>query len=304
MSFQALLLRWALVVGRSHRVVARLMQQPPRNVQAVHPKHFGPGIDVQANGVPDCPCWTLRPAGTSAPGPHVLFLHGGGYMMEAMPPHRKAIEHWIRHHGLTVTFADYPLAPEHTCVQTLAATLAAYQQLTARYPHDAWTVFGDSAGGGLALALQQQLRQLQAPLMPHRLVLMSPWVDVGMHDPLALQAERFDPLLRVAGMKAIGRLYAGERPVTDPICSPLFGDMNDLGEVLLLAGSHELLLPDCLSLKARLEAAQGNRVEWVLGQGMMHDWIMLPLPEAKRTLDQIAEFVQRAPAGARPDPAA
>ncbi len=225
-------------------------------------------------------------------------------MMEAMPPHRKAIEHWIRHHGLTVTFADYPLAPEHTCVQTLAATLAAYQQLTARYPHDAWTVFGDSAGGGLALALQQQLRHLQAPLMPQRLVLMSPWVDVGMHDPRALQSERLDPLLRVAGMKAIGRLYAGERPVTDPICSPLFGDMNGLGEVLLLAGTHEVLLPDCQNLKAKLEAADGTRVEWVLGRGMLHDWIMLPVPEAQQTLDQIARFVQRLPVGSGPDPAA
>ena len=97
-------------------------------------------------------------SGKKTNGGHVIFLHGGGYVAEATASHRRIIEELVKMYGLKVTFIDYPLAPEHTYEKTHKIVMKAYREITIKNYGDEFYLFGDSAGGGLALAVLQILR--------------------------------------------------------------------------------------------------------------------------------------------------
>ena len=90
----------------------------------------------------------------------VLFLHGGAYCVGSPRTHR-ALAAWLaRDSGLPVVVPDYRLAPEHPFPAALDDALAVYDVLAAQGPV---LIAGDSAGGGLALALAVQVRDSGRP---------------------------------------------------------------------------------------------------------------------------------------------
>ena len=231
---------------------------------------------------------TVKLNSRAAKNTHVVFLHGGGYVSEANMMHRKLIEKMVKLYGLKVSFVDYPLAPENSAEHIVSLALKAYSEITDRNADDEFVLFGDSAGGGLALLLLQQLRDRQVEPFPKRTVLFSPWVDVSMSNPDITTIE--DPLLHMPGMVEAGRLFAGDLDVKDPMVSPLYHDMENLGAVLAFIGTEESLYPDCLLMRDKMEAANGTWIELQIVEGMVHDWILAPLPETREALDHIAEF--------------
>lgn len=126
---------------------------------------------------------------------HVFFLHGGAYVAEASAGHSRIVKHLVRDFGLHVTFIDYPLAPEYTATTTHRVVLNAYEEVAIRYPDHEFGLFGDSAGGGLALALLQVLRDAGAQHRPIRTALVSPWVDLTLSNPDSAALQRKDFIL-------------------------------------------------------------------------------------------------------------
>lgn len=234
------------------------------------------------------------------PSFHLLYLHGGAYSFEISFLHWRFLEDLIRRTGCSVTVPLYPLAPEHGYRETLASVLAHYADLCARVAPARLAVMGDSAGGGLSLALAQALPAAGLP-QPGQIVLLSPWLDLTMDDPATLAHIVHDPVITPEAALAAARLYAGDLPLDDPRVSPLFGAMAGLAPVAVLTGTADLLNPEAWRLVQRLEAA-GQAVELVEHAGMVHAWMLLPLPEAERAREQIAglltaRFRQEAEAG-------
>lgn len=223
---------------------------------------------------------------------HVIFLHGGGYVAEAMASHRRIIEGLAEKFNLKVSFIDYPLAPENKYDKTHEILMKAYIEIALKNVGDEFCLFGDSAGGGLALAFLQELRDKKVDPFPKKTALISPWVDLTMSSPGIEEAEAKDPLFTMDGLRRAAADYAGDANPALPLISPLYGYMHNIGDILLTVGTHEILNPECKRLKAKLIAAYGTSVEFFEGEKMVHDWI-LGFPffrESVKALDRVGEF--------------
>ncbi|OCC05685.1 hypothetical protein BA190_06960 [Labrys sp. WJW] len=227
---------------------------------------------------------------------HLIYLHGGAYSFAISFLHWRFLEDLIRRTGCSVTVPFYPLAPENDHRDVLASALAHYTDLCARVAPERVAVMGDSAGGGLALALAQALVAAGHP-QPGQVVLLSPWLDLTMDDPATLAHRPHDPVITPEAARAAARLYAGDLPLDDPGISPLYGEMRGLAPVAIMTGTADLLNPEAHRLVQRLEAA-GQPVELLEQAGMVHAWMLLPLPEAIQARRQIGDLLN---ARFRPD---
>ena len=221
---------------------------------------------------------------------HVVFLHGGAYVMRAVKAHKNIIEKLVKKFHLKVTFIDYPLAPENTADKAHRVLMDAYRHITNKYKDDEFYLFGDSSGGGLALAFLQILKNKENLPFPKKTALMSPWVDVSMTNEEIPEFAEKDPLLPLNGLIITGKQFAGELDVKNPMISPIYGNMDNLGEIFLIFGTNEILYPDCLKLSDMLEVAIGTSVEIKIGENLCHDWILAPLKESEETIDEIGNF--------------
>ena len=180
----------------------------------------------------------------------LLYLHGGAYCVGSPATHRALTARLAHATGMPLFAADYRLAPEHRFPAALDDALAAYRALRANGPV---VLAGDSAGGGLALALAIALRDAgESP--PAALLLLSPWADMALEGapPTPPPGEA---MLSVGWALACARLYLGETPATDTLASPLRADLRGLPPVLIQAGTDEMLHDQALALHDALQAA-------------------------------------------------
>ena len=227
--------------------------------------------------------YTVRPRNGAPARGQILYLHGGGYVN---PP---AFLHWwfvarlVKTLGVACTVPRYPLAPEHTCETGIAFAGEVYARLVAEHGAKTLLVMGDSAGGGLALAMLQQTN-----VAPVGLVLNAPWLDAGVSDPAQIEIERHEWLLNRFTLRTWGKWWGGPRDLTDPLVSPLFGDLSKLPPTLMFAGSADILVADA----RRLAAAAPDRVKYIEEDGLMHVYPLMPFfPETRRAWTQIGTFV-------------
>lgn len=267
------------------RRLAGAMTHPPRRCwPALVPAWLERRYDVRVEAMGTGRV-AIASAGTRTTGRQLFFLHGGAYTLG--PLHWRLAQEYLDG-GWTVWMVDYPLAPEHTVEATVPMVIQAWRAATATGPVD---LAGDSAGGGLALVLRQQIRD-QGLIPPRRTALFSPWVDLVMDDPATLAAAEHDPVLSLRGLRRAARMYAGNRDLADPLLSPGNGDLDDLGEIRAWAGTRELFLPQCLTLAERAAIAHETRLDLHIGQGLIHDWPLFPSPEARTTLAEAARFLR------------
>ena len=222
----------------------------------------------------------------------LLYLHGGGYFSCSPVTHR-AITAAFALRGFRVFAPRYRLAPEHPFPAALDDTLAAYQALLLLAPgHIA--IGGDSAGGGLALALLLAIKARNLP-MPACAALFCPWTDLaGTGASLTRNAKR-ESLLYGPKVKDAAAVYLQGQDPTNPLASPLYGDFTGLPPLLIQVGAPEILLDDSTRLAARAEAA-GVSVELTIWDNLPHVWHVAQrfLPEARAALDQAASFAKSA----------
>jgi len=275
-------------------LTARLLARPPRGTDACEAHRFPPALHPARRCLPEGRMITLD----SNPQDdrnrtHIIYLHGGAYMLEATAMHRRFAGILAGRHNLRVSLLFYPLAPQSRCTQTLDRTAVLYSALRCLYGLDRFIFMGDSAGGGLALALMQRLRTLRPGHMPAAGVLFSPWLDLGLNSPLIPSYAHKEAVLPLAGLRRAGQLYAGDLDSQDPRCSPLYGGAGNLGRLLIFVSRHELFYPDCLSFYTRARRAAGTEIELVAEPRRLHCWpLMPPCSEQKNNFRQIAEFCE------------
>lgn len=237
------------------------------------------------------PVVTITPRrGASAGAGHLLYLHGGGYVMDIAAVHWDAVLRLCAMLGAGATVPLYPLAPEHKAAQVVPAMQALFADLAAQHGAAAVTVMGDSAGGGMALALAQQ-QKLAGAAMPGRLVLWSPWLDATASDPAQRAVEPHDRMLAISGLATCGQMYAGDLPLSDPRLSPLSGDLTGLPPMAIFSGTSDILIVDGRRLAERLRAS-GAAHQYHEYDGLFHVWMLLPVPEGRRALEQTAAFIR------------
>ncbi len=221
---------------------------------------------------------------------HIIFLHGGAYFAEAVKGHRQLIEKLVLLYDFKVSFIDYPLSPENNAMITIRFVEKAFHKIAIEFPNDEFVLFGDSAGGGLALALIQILRDNNNPHRPLKTVLVSPWLDISMSNCEIAAYTGKDVLLNLNGLRECGKIYAQDLDLKDPKVSPVYGNLDNLAQIKIFVSDSELLYPDCMLLKRKLDSASGSTAFLSIKEKMVHDWIVLPINERDDTIDEMVDF--------------
>jgi monoterpene epsilon-lactone hydrolase len=205
----------------------------------------------------------------------IVHLHGGGYSLGSPETHRPLAARLSRRIGRPVLLPRYRQPPEHPCPAALADVLALWHAL----PESSTRVLsGDSAGGGLALALVMALRDAGERL-PERMVLMSPWTDLSLSGASIDRQGETDVFFQRAGLELMAGRYAGAIERRDPRVSPLWGELGGLPAMLIQAGGDEALLDDSIRLAERVRAA-GGEVELRIWDGQGHVFQATPMLSA------------------------
>jgi triacylglycerol lipase len=245
------------------------------------------GLNVQRSEFEGMPVWALQsPESTS--DETVVAIHGGAFVAHV------GIFNWLnyaamaRDTGATVIVPIYPLVPQGGTAGTVVPAMADLisSQIDQRGAENV-SVYGDSAGGYLALAAVQELVRRGDPV-PSHMVLISPPLDLTLSNPAIQFVD--DPLFSglLPTLHNIVQQWAGDLDLTDPLVSPLYGSLAGLPPTAVYFGSLEIFAPDGLVLQDKALATPGADFTFILRKGELHDWATVPiLPETLAVLPDI-----------------
>jgi acetyl esterase/lipase len=239
-------------------------------------------------------------AATAADGPVILFLHGGGYIAGSPATHRPLAAALARRLGARALVPDYRLAPEHPFPSAVDDAVESWHWLVdgLGLAPERIVVAGDSAGGGLALALAVALRDAGRPL-PCALAVFSPWADLAHGGASLDENEERCSMLRRAAVEKAAAAYLGGASPAHPLASPVRADLRGLPPLLVHASADELLRDDAVRLVHAATQA-GVSVEHRLYARVPHAFQHFErvLPEARDSLERAARFLARHAEGA------
>ncbi len=224
----------------------------------------------------------------------LIFLHGGGYCSGSILSHRRMVTEAGRRAGVRTLALGYRLAPEHPFPAAFDDALMAWRFLRRQgIAADHIAVGGDSAGGGLSLALALHLRDENEEL-PACVWVVSPWTDLTMSGPTLITKDAVDPLIRKAYLDELAHAYlGGAMDRKNPRVSPLFGELTGVPPTLIQVGSAETLLADALRLAAAAGEANVS-VTLEVWPHMIHAWPVwnAGLQAGRRALDSAGNFIR------------
>jgi len=224
---------------------------------------------------------------------HVVYFHGGMYTIDANTGHKRWLINLFKQTDCKITFVDYPLAPEHTYLETIEMVVKSCQFLSKQYPDDNFILMGDSAGGGLALVLAQSLRDQHVENRPQKLILYSPWVRLDMDNLEIQDFIQKESILDLDLLHKSAKAYAGSADLNDKYLSPYYGSCGSLGEMYVFYGGDEMLAPDIKLLEKKCEAADAE-AHFYCYEGMGHDFQLFTfLPESQEVLRKTTEIINR-----------
>ncbi|PTY04900.1 alpha/beta hydrolase [Opitutaceae bacterium EW11] len=248
------------------------------------------GVRAEPTRIADLPAEWLRPAG--APSDKiVLYVHGGGYVSGSCADHRGFVATFAKNLGFAALTYEYRLAPEHPYPAAVDDSLAVYRALLAEYSAGNILVAGESAGGGLCLALLLAVKKAGLPL-PCGAIAITPWVDLTCASPGYRTRNRRS----AAPMKSwtvFSEHYVRGADRRDPLVSPLFGDLRGLPPLLINAGTDDELFDEAEAFAQRAKEA-GVETTFRAGEGMIHCYPLLApmFPEAVAAMDEIRAFAR------------
>jgi len=221
----------------------------------------------------------------------LLYLHGGGYVA-CTPYTYRPITTSFAAGGLRTFVPDYRLAPEHPFPAGLDDAISVYRALLAETEARRIVLAGDSAGGGLSLALLLSLQEQNLPL-PAATVLFSPLTDLTVSGASARSNSRRCAMFSEAVLQQVAVHYLGDRDPRHPHASPLFAHLQRLPPLLIHVGADETLLDDSLRLVERLRAG-GNEVQSQVWAAVPHVFQLFHrlLPEGRQSLASALGFLR------------
>lgn len=222
----------------------------------------------------------------------VLYFHGGGYNIGSAETHRSMLTHLATRARTRVFSADYRLAPESPYPAAIDDATAAYESLLAVGTDPARIIVaGDSAGGGLALALLTRLRDA-AVALPAGAVALSPWTDLAGSSASITANEDLDIMLGRPLLHHWATAYLDGADPEHPHASPLHADLTGLPPILVQVGDTEVLLDEGVRFAARAADA-GVDITLQVEPDMFHVWPFFAgiVPESDAALADASDWI-------------
>ena len=247
--------------------------------------HYAPPANLSIEQITIAGCAAERIV--AGDGPHVLFLHGGGYVVGSAKSHRHMAAALAADIRGTVYVLEYRLAPEAPFPAAAQDCIAAYAELA----HSHLAIVGDSAGGGLAFLTAIAARD-RGLALPTSIVAISPWVNLGSeHECYDLLAEA-DPALSREAAEWYAAHYLGGNLASDPTASPLFAKLAGLPPTLIQISDCEVFFGDAARMHTALIGA-GVNSELSVWKDMFHVWHLYwpDLSEGRDAILAAAAFI-------------
>ncbi len=229
----------------------------------------------------------------------LLYLHGGGYVACGPETHGALITELSLLSKSHVLFPIYRLAPENPFPAAIEDAISSYQYLLEEgiNPKDIF-IAGDSAGGGLTMALLQKIKEKNLP-NPSCAIVISPWTDLTLSGKSMIERKDRDPMLTTGpGMNMLVKAYCGEEDPRNPLISCIFADLEGMPPIQIQVASEEVIYDDIIRLQDTLKKYEDNEVEFIEWDGLFHvfqafcsGW--LAIPEAKKSIKEMAKYSNR-----------
>ena len=245
-------------------------------------------VEIAEQPIAGAPAMSLKPRNASD-DKLLLYLHGGAYVMGSPNTHRNLVGKLAAMLGVSAVMPDYRLAPEHRFPAAVEDAVSVYKALLQDgYPPKGIIIAGDSAGGGLSVALLLALRDEGVPL-PAGAFLLSPWLDLSASGESMETRRHLDPWFCKEDVALVAHYYSDEDQLTEPLVSPVFADVSGLPPICIQVGDHEVLLSDSTRLADNIRKA-GGEVDIEVFDQMWHVFqVFHPvMPESLAALSTLA----------------
>ena len=203
----------------------------------------------------------------------ILYFHGGSYVAEASKKHWKFLKQMVIDTGCTVIMPDYPLTPKYTYVDVFNMIEPLYKEIVDKVGADNIILMGDSAGGGMGIALLEKIALESEYEMPSKTILISPWLDVRLTNPEIDKIQKNDKELNKESLKLAGIAYAGNDGINNYLVNPIDGDLSKLKNLTIFTGTYDILNPDVHILKEKAQN-QGINIDAKEYEKAGHIWIV------------------------------
>lgn len=217
----------------------------------------------------------------------IIYIHGGSYAAELSQEHWTFLKSLVDELNCTIIIPDYPLTPKYNYKDVFAMMMPFYKEIVENNGAENIILMGDSAGGGLALALLEELKEYE---VPKRTILISPWLDVTMKNPEIDEVQKNDKALNKLALKLAGELYAGEDGIDSYLVNPINGPLENLNHLIIFTGTYDILNPDVHSLEKKTKAI-GVTIQIEETEGAMHNWIIYNRQEVYRSQEDYQKLV-------------
>ncbi|MBN1924699.1 MAG: alpha/beta hydrolase [Prolixibacteraceae bacterium] len=224
-------------------------------------------------------------------GKLIFYVHGGGYVSGSCNDHRAVVAKIATKTQITALLYEYGLAPENPFPASINDSINVYQTVLEKgYLPENIVMMGESAGGGLCLALLQALRDKNIPF-PKAAVAIQPWTDLSCSGASYKTKNKLS-LAPLNCWNVFSHYYVGKNDVRNPYISPLFGNLTGLPPIYINVGDSDELYDDSIRFFEKAKQA-GADIILKEGRGMIHCYPLLaPLfREATEAMDEIAKFV-------------
>lgn len=253
------------------------------------PKPFFKEFNIDTLQVNDRNVYSISPKEEKTKK-HVLYLHGGAYVNNILKQQWKVVGIFVRRTKCTFIVPDYPLTPTYSHEDAFAMLDALFLIMRTKVSPKDILLMGDSAGGGLALALAQKQRNEGAPISS-QVILISPWLDITLSNPEIKEVEKKDPLLKAKNFALVSQFWSGKSTSDNYLVSPINGPLEGLPKISLFTGTHDILYPDCQKFKALMEQ-KNISINYFEYPKMFHVWVFFtPLDESKAAIEQICKLI-------------
>ena len=268
MKYKAIkIIMWSIVIAVSIAIVI-LSYLMIADIETKQPNKIEYTCEIEVQKFMGRKIFVVTPKNVSKTDNFILYFHGGAYMAEATKEHWKFIEKLINDTGMTVIFPDYPLTPKYNYKDVFEMVKPLYEKIIEKVNTNNLIVMGDSAGGGISLALVQNLTEEQ---MPNKTILLSPWLDVRLTNPQINEVQKYDRDLNKEALMVAGISYAEEEGINNALVNPIDGDISKIKNVTIFTGTYDILNPDVHVLK---EKDTRQVIEVKEYEGASHIWIL------------------------------
>ena len=202
----------------------------------------------------------------------ILYQHGGSYTTNLTSIYWKFLSDIVKDTGATIVIPDYPLTPDYYYRDVFNMMMPLYSEVINKVGKENLIVMGDSAGGGLSLAMCQYVGE-KGLEQPNKLILISPWLDISLENEKIDDVQKNDPLLKKDLLRLAGQLYARDTVSDNYLVSPIYGPLDKIKNITIFSGTYDILNPDT-DLFVEKAKKQGLQINYKKTEKAIHIWIL------------------------------